>query len=153
MVKRLGNVSLCVLVTFVVSMVSCIAVDGARSPGIWAHPDWLWITALTDALFYVAVPLTVLALVAVFRPTLSTVLAVLVAVGWLTVICAWWAYKPWAYYGKFPWSGLRRHYLGLLPIPLSLGLSFGICARTFLGPNNRFERSRGVSSVGQGGGR
>ena len=153
MAKRLGKISLCVLITLVVSMISCIAVRGARSPGIWAHPHWLWSTAWTDSLFYVVVPLAALAIVAAFRPTLSTVLAVLIAIVWLTVICVWWAYKPWEYYGQFPWSGFRRHYLGLLPIPLSLGLSFGLCARAFLGPNNRFERSRAAASVNQGVGR
>jgi hypothetical protein len=153
MIKRLGKVLVCFLVALAVGIAACFAADAARSPGVWSHPEWLWTTALTDALFYVAVPLAALTLLAIFRPTLSTLLAVLVAVGWLTIVFAWWAYKPWVYYGQFPWSGFRQHYLGLLPVPLSFGLAFGLCARTILGPNNRLERSRVASSVSQKGSR
>ena len=150
MIKRLAKISICVLVALVTGVVSYVAVEVAHSPGIWSHPDYLWSIAQVGALFYVAVPVAVLALVAIVRPIPSIVLAILVAVGWLTVIFAWWAYKPLVYHGAFPWFGFRLHYLGMLPVPLSFGLAFALCARVLLGPNNRFERSRVASSVGQG---
>ena len=153
MVKRLAKISLCVLVAFVTGVVTYVAVEVAHSPGIWSHPDYLWGIAQDGALLYVAVPVAILALVAIVRPIPSIVLALLVAVGWLTLIFAWWAYKPWVYHGDFPWFGFRLHYLGMLPVPLSFGLAFALCARVVLGPNNRFERSRGASSVSQGVGR
>jgi hypothetical protein len=142
MIKRLGKISLCVLVAFAVGVVSYVAVEVAHSPSIWSHPDYLWSMAAPGAVLYVAIPLAVLALLAIFRPTPSIVLSILVAVGWLTVIFAWWAYKPWVYYGEFPWFGFRLHYLGMLPVPISFGLAFALCGRTVFGPNNRLQRSR-----------
>jgi hypothetical protein len=153
MIKRLAKISICALVALVTGVVSYVAVEVAHSPGIGSHPDYLWSIAQAGALFYVAVPVAVLALIAIVRPIPSIVLAILVAVGWLTVIFAWWAYKPLVYHGAFPWFGFRLHYLGMLPVPLSFGLVFALCARALLGPNNRFERSRVASSLGQGGGR
>jgi hypothetical protein len=153
MIKRLARISICVLVAFVTGVVVYVAVEVAHSPGIWSHHDYLWSIAQAGALFYVAVPVAVLALIAIVRPIPSIALAILVAVAWLTVIFAWWAYKPWAYHGDFPWFGFRLHYLGMLPVPISFALAFALCARVLLGPNNRFERSRGASSLDEGGSR
>jgi hypothetical protein len=153
MVKRLANISLCVLIALVTGTVSYVAVEVAHSPGIWSHPDYLWSIAQVGALFYVAVPVAVLAVVAIVRPIPSIALSILVAVGWLTVIFAWWAYKPWVYHGEFPWFGFRLHYVGMLPVPLSIALAFALCARMLLGANNRLERSRCAPSVSEGGSR
>jgi hypothetical protein len=153
MIHRLGKVLLCFLVALAMGVVSSVLVDAARSPDSWANPYGFWNHVLIDAVVIVAAPLCVLALLATFRPTLSTSLAVLVAVGWLTIYFAWSAYESWTTYGHVYWSELWWHYLSLLPISLSFGLTFGICARTSLGPNNRLERSRAASSVRQGGNR
>lgn len=76
MIKRLGKLCFCVLVGFAVGVVSYIAVEIAHSPSILSHP--LRIMATTGAVFYVAIPLAVLALLAIFRPTPSIVLSILV---------------------------------------------------------------------------
>ncbi len=135
MIIRLCKIVLCALIALAIGMIASAVVQAAGSPDIWSNPEWLWDTALGSAVFYLAVPLAVLALVAVFRPIPSTALSVLVAVGWLTIVFAWWVHKPWAYYGEFPWWGFKRHYLDMLPVPLSFGLAFALCARKLLGPN------------------
>ena len=140
MIIRFSKISLCAFVALVVGMAVFAAVDAGGSPAKWSRPEWLWSAALGGALFYVAVPLAVLVLIATFRSIPSTALSVLVAVSWLTIIFASWAYKPWVYYGEFPWWGFKRHYIGLLPVPLSFGLAFALCTRKILNPNRRFNR-------------
>ena len=140
MLTRLSRIVICALVALIVGAAASAAVHAAGSPGIWSHPEWLWLTAQTGVFFYVAAPLAVLILVSLWRRTPSATLLVLVGIGWLTAIFAWWAYWPWIQSGEFPWWGFQRHYLGMLPVPLAFGLAFAICARRLLGPNYRLER-------------
>lgn len=147
MTKRLAKVSLCALVAIIAGMVSCATVEAANSPGSWSHLEWLWNTALAGGLFYSVVPVSVLVLVAVLRPAPSAVGAILVPIVWLAVIFAWWARRPWLYYGEFPWSGFQRHFLGMLPVPLSIGFAFALCARSL---SSSGTRSRTTSSMSHG---
>lgn len=133
MIVRVGNIAACCLVAAIVGMVVSAAVQAAAFPGVWSQPERLWDDALVAVVFYVAAPLAVLALVAMIGRTPSLAMSLLVAVGWITVIFARWAYKPWMFYGEFPWWGLHRHYLGMLPVSLSFGLAFAVCARKLLG--------------------
>jgi hypothetical protein len=153
MITRLGNILLCLLVALVVGVASCIVTEAARSAGNWSHSYWFWNDVLIHAILIVVGPLAILSLLAIFRPTVSTSLAILISVGWLTAFFAWSAYQTRATYGQFYWPEIWPRYLSFLPIPLSFGLAFGICVRAFLGPNNRLERSRVASSGGQGGSR
>ena len=132
---RLYKVTICAFAATLVGMAASACVQAAGSPGVWAHPDSLWLFALAGAAFYVAVPLSALSVTALFGRTPSTAFSLLVSVGWLTIIFAWWAAKPWGYYGEFPWWGFQRNYLGMLPVPLSFGLTFALCARRVLSPN------------------
>jgi len=151
--SRTVNIGLCVFASLVAGIVSFVAVAAAGSPYFWFHPEWLWYSAEAGALFYVSVPVTVLALIAVFRPIPSTLRSILVPVCWLTIIFAWRIHKPWAIYGVFPWYLFRRDYFDMLPVALSTGLAFALVGRAAWGPNNRFERSRGATPVSQGEGR
>jgi hypothetical protein len=127
MINRLGKILFCFLVALAVGVVSCVVVDAALSR--WPYPYEFWNHVLIDVLLVVAVPLCVLALIAIFRSTLSTFLAVIVAVGWLTMLFAWSTYETWANYGQFFWPNFWWHYFGRLPVALSFGLAFGNCAR------------------------
>lgn len=140
MVIRIGKISLCAFIALIAGMAVCAAVYAGGSPGKWSRPDWLWDAALVGALFYVAIPLAILMLAAIFGLAPSTALSMLLAIGWLTIIFAWRAYKPWVYYGEFPWWMVKRDFLGMLPIPLSFGLTFAICARNILRSNIALER-------------
>jgi len=133
MITRFYKTALCALAALVVGMVVTVVVQVVNSPGVWSHPDWLWSIAQAGAFFYLATPLGVLVLATLSGRTPSTALCIFVAVGWLSIIFAWWAYKPLAYYGEFPWWGVKRHFAGMLPVALSSGLTFAVCARKWLG--------------------
>jgi len=60
-------------------------------------------------------------------PGLAT--ATFIFVAWLALIFTWWAAKPIQVYGGFPWWGFKRHFLGMLPLPLAGALAFAICSR------------------------
>ena len=134
-VTRFYKVTICAIVALLAGMVASACAQAAGAPGIWARPESMWTFALAGAVFYVAVPLITLSVAALFGRTPSTAFSLLVSVGWLTIIFAWWAEKPWGYYGEFPWWGFQRHYVGMLPVSLSLGLAFALCARRVLSPN------------------
>ena len=99
------------------------------SPGLYTNPRFILGYALYTvpvwAFLYLGLPMLVLALYA-FRRTgrLSLTLCTLVPTLWLFLIFLWWAYKPWRYYGTFPWHGFTRHFLSLLPVVLSAGWLF-----------------------------
>src|SRR4249919_182565 len=139
MIERLWKVAFCAFVALAIGMAMAAAIHAAGSPGTWSHPEWLWATAQAGGLFYVAVPLAALALATFFGRPPSTGFCLFVALAWFTMIFVWWAKKPWVYYGDFPWQGFKRHYLGMLPLPLSFGLAFAVCTRNVLGPNNSFK--------------
>ena len=139
MVNRLLKIALCALVAMLVGMIASACAQAAGAPGIWADPESLWSYALAGGVFYVAVPLGALSVATLFGRTPSTAFSLLVSVGWLTIVFAWWAAKPFAYYGEFPWWGFQRHFLGMLPVSLSCGLAFAICARRVLSSNTSLK--------------
>lgn len=153
---RLYKVIVCAFVAMLVGMVVSACAQAAGAPGNWTHPESLWSSALAGGVFYVAVPLAALSVAALFGRTPSTAFSLLVSVGWLTIIFAWWAAKSLIYYGEFPWWGIQRH-LGMLPVSLSFGLAFALCARRILSPNiavksapfgRRMPQNRGASYLG-----
>src|SRR5688572_2193849 len=95
MTIRLSKISLSALLALFAGMAAIVAVDAVSSAGKWSRPGWPWDVALVETLLYVAPPLIVLVLVAMFRSIPSTNLSVIVALGWLTIVFAWWAYGPW----------------------------------------------------------
>jgi len=129
MIFRAGNVFICAFTALFVGVVVSATVEAMGNPNLLSHPGWLYEMTLASAVFYIAVPLVILSIVAISGRNVSTALSLLVAVGWLTVIFTWWAYKPWVVYGKFPWWGFKRHYLDMLPVSLSFGLAFTLCLR------------------------
>jgi hypothetical protein len=140
--QRIVKIAICAIVSVIVGTVAFTVVDVEGSPGMLSHPHWLWGIAMGGALFYVVIPVIILVLISIFRGVPSVGLSIVVAICWLTVIFAWWVYKPLAHYGVFPWWGFRRHYLEMLPVPLSFGFAFGICARALSGPNNSSSDSQ-----------
>src|SRR5579864_4212209 len=131
--KRLANTAICIFAAVVAGAVSDAAVEILRSPNILSRPEYLWEIVREDTFLYVALPVALLALGALFKPNRSFGLSILVPVGWLTVIFAWWVYKPLVHHGVFPWWGFRLHYLGMLPVSLSVGLVFALCTRMMVG--------------------
>lgn len=141
MLIRAGKIFLCALVAMGVGMAVFVAVEVGGSPGKWSRSVWLWDVAIGGALFYLTVPSMLLVLLAMFRQIPSTALSILVAIAWLSIIFAWWAYKPWVHYGEFPWLGFRQHFIDVLPVPLSFGLTFALCVRSLLVRNVAFKKS------------
>ena len=136
---RIVKSAICAMVSVIVAMVVYTVADLVGNPRMMSHPIWLWDFAVGVAILYVVVPVIILVLVTIFRGVPSIGVSIGVAICWLTVIFAWWVYKPLAYHGVFPWSGFRRHYLEMLPVPISFGFAFGLCARMLIGPKKRFE--------------
>jgi hypothetical protein len=137
--QRIAKSAICAIVSVIVAMVVYTVADLVGNPRMMSHPIWLWDLAVGVAILYVVVPVIILVLLTIFRDVPSTGVSIGVAICWLTVIFALWVYKPLAYHGVFPWSGFRRHYLEMLPVPISFGFAFCLCARMLIGPKKRFE--------------
>lgn len=138
-VKRFWKVALSALVALAIGMIMSVVTYMANDPRIWSHPEWLWSIVQGRVLACVVVPVAVLSLVTFFARPPSTGFCIFVALAWLTLIFVLWAKKPWMYYGEFPWEGFRQHWLNMLPLPLSFGLAFAVCARNVLGADPSFN--------------
>jgi hypothetical protein len=133
---RIVKSAICAMVSVMVAMVVYSLADVVGNPRMMSHPIWLWDFAVGVAALYVMLPVIVLVLVTMLRGVPSIGVSIGVAICWLTIIFAWWVYKPLAYDGVFPWSGFRRHYLEMLPVSISFGFAFGLCARTLIFPKS-----------------
>ena len=108
---------------------SFVVIMCLKSPGLYTQPIATVKFALSGwpiILFMYLLPpgLFIFALQIYKKSKLSTFVYFLVPILWLSLIFLNWAHKPWSVYGNFPWAGFMRHFVGLLPPMLILGLSF-----------------------------
>ena len=100
-----------------------------RGPGLYRDPMFVPGFALRCTtlalLIYVLVPVIILSASAAARSeglTIRTCIAVPVC--WLLLIFLLWSYKPWRYYGRFPWWAFNRDFVQSLPPMLATGWLF-----------------------------
>jgi len=129
---RIIRVCLCFAAAMVAGIAAAAAIQLAQHPAIWHRMNLLRDNAFGGGLFYALVPATILALVTLRGKVPSLPNTLLVCVVWLVLLFAMWAKKPIEVYGVFPWAGFRRHFIGLLPIPLASALAFSISCRKLL---------------------
>lgn len=134
--NKLPRLSLAVLISMCVGTALGFVITALSSPGLYKDARFILGVSLSTApiwaIFYLLVPIVVLTINYLRSGRLSLTICILVPTMWLFLIFSWWAYKPWRYYGEFPWYGFKRHFLSLLPIPLSSGWLFW----KTLSPNN-----------------
>jgi hypothetical protein len=141
---RIVKSAICAMVSVVVAIVVSTLAEVVENPRMMSHPIGLWDSAVGVAALYVVMPVIVLVLVTILRGVPSIGVSIGVAICWLTVIFVWWVHKPLAYYGVFPWSGFRRHYLEMLSVPISFGFAFGLCAWRLIGPKKEIRVIAGL---------
>jgi hypothetical protein len=129
---RIIRICLCIAAAIIAGVAAAAAIQLAEYPGIWHRMNLLWDNAFGEGLFYALVPAMILALISLRGTAPSLPGTLLVCVAWLALLFAMWAKKPIEVYGVFPWTGFRRHFIGLLPIPLASALAFSICGRKLL---------------------
>ena len=129
---RIIRICLCFAAAITAGMAAAAAIQLAQHPPIWHRMNLLWDNALGEGLFCALVPAMILALISLRGKVPSLPSTLLVYVAWLALLFAMWAKKPIVVYGIFPWTGFRRHFIGLLPIPLASALAFSICGRKLL---------------------
>jgi hypothetical protein len=138
--NKVIRLSFAVLISLCVGSAVGFAITALSSPGLYTDPGFILSFAISTVplwvIFYLAPPILILTFIWHFRSGhLSLTLCLLVPTVWLFLIFLWWAYKPWWYYGAFPWHGFKRHFLSLLPVSLSAGWLFW----KTLSPNHRLH--------------
>jgi len=100
-----------------------------QAPGVWtgALPftyGWEGMAVLAS-LLYLALPTAVVAVLAIQHPRrVQLGLCCAVPIAWVSLIFLIWAWKPWRFYGTFPWWGLSRHWIPLVSVALATGWAF-----------------------------
>lgn len=125
-----ARICCCVAIGLAVAVVMCDAVYFAYWPPRWNHfsPESILSVGLIGALYYASIPLCLLGLIAL-RSIPGTLFSVALSVSWLALVFLLGARKPWMYYGDFPWWMFSRDFVQPLPVALSIGLAFAMCAR------------------------
>jgi hypothetical protein len=144
--NKVTRLSFAVLISICVGSAVGFVITALSSPGLYTDARFILRFALSTVpvwtIFYLVVPIFVLTIWYLRSGRLSLALSILAPTVWLFLTFLWWAYKPWRYYGAFPWHGFTRHFLSLLPVSLSAGWLFW----KTLSPNQRVEAS--VNSPG-----
>ena len=77
------------------------------------------------SLVYLVVPTIIVALLAIRHPRdVRLSLCCVVPVAWVSLIFLAWSWKPWRFYGAFPWWGVSRHWIPFVAVALVTGLAF-----------------------------
>ena len=113
---------LCNAVAVAAALTSYAIVGLVQFPGIFRHPI---AAAAIACVVYFSPPLLVASAIAMWRRHAAPLsIHVLLSILWWALLVYPWARKPWAYYGEFPWQGIVRLWLPILPPIVIAGVGF-----------------------------
>ena len=116
----------CNVTASIAGLASLAIVAALWFPGMLADPIS---TAVLAMLMYFSGPLIGASALALWRRrSLPLYVHMVLALGWWAFLATPWVLKPWHYYGTFPWNGVARVWLPVLPPILIASAGFWIAS-------------------------
>ena len=116
------NLLPCNAIAVVVGLVSFAVAAAIQFPGTFRDP---MAAAVVATAMYFSGPLVAASVLALWRRHAAPLyIHILLSLGWWGFLVYPWARKPWLYYGAFPWAGVMRLWVPILPSILLVGIAF-----------------------------